>query len=215
MIRGTLFMKSTNTLKPLSSLAYATLLAAAILLLPSLQPAALAQTTANSATDDSDPFTPVSATHQPAPIGADELVTQATFLLLTDPQGTMLSLKRLGQHPALSDLFSKPHNQQVLDEGDPAAIARLPEYQQLQQDPDVMSLFSQYRMDDPRLAALAATYWQRSQRLLNYPQLQSVLEDPAVLTPLQAGNPMPLLMHPQGLALLRTLFGTSHPTATP
>lgn len=193
-----------------TSIACASLVAAMMLLTPNLMPAASAQTVAAN----TDPFSPVSSTGQPVPIGADELITQATFLLMTDPQGTMHSLRRLGQNPALLELFSNPGNQPVLDRGDPDEIARLPEYQQLQQDADVKSLFSQYRMDDPRLAMLVATYWERSQRLSHYPELLAVLEDPAIQTPLQAGNPLPLLMHPQGLALLRTLFGAATPQPT-
>lgn len=208
-------MTTPRILRTLASVSRAGILAAVISLTPSLIPAVAAQTAAGNEAHATDPFSPVSGTGQPLPISADELITQATFLLMSDPQGTMNSLRRLGQNPALQNLFSKPDNLPVLDRGDPDEIARLPEYQQLQQDADVMSLFSQYRMDDPRLAMLVATYWERSQHLRHYPELLAVLEDPAVSAPLQAGNPLPLLMHPQGLALLRTLFGTATSPAPP
>lgn len=193
-----------------AALTRAGILAAVMTVSPALAPVAVAQATAKGTLQE-DPLSPVSTTGKPLPIGAEELMTQAGVLLMTDPQGTMNSLRRLGQNPALLELFSNPDNQPVLDRGDPDEIARLPEYRRLQQDPDVRSLFSQYRMDDPRLAMLVATYWERSQRLSNYPELLAVLEDPAIQTPLQAGNPLPLLMHPQGPALLRTLFGSSAP----
>lgn len=145
----------------------------------------------------------------PRPITADELITQASFLLMTNPQGTMQSLKRLGQSPQLNSLLNDPDNQQVLSRGNPEEIAELPEYQQLQQNPDVLMLFSQYQADDPRLASLLATYWQRSQQLQNNPEFQAVMEDPIIQEQLQAGNPLPLLTHPKGLQLLRSLLNSS------
>lgn len=202
-------MNTPGRSRTLATTTRAGVVAALLLLTPNLMPWASAQAPANNTPHTEDPFSPVSSTGQPAPISADELITQATFLLMTDPQGTMNSLRRLGQNPALQDLFTHPANQQVLDRGNPDEIAQLPDYRQLQQDADVRSLFSQYRTDDPRLALLVATYWERSQLLRQYPEFMAVLEDPAIQTPLQSGNPLPLLMHPQGLALLRTLFGAS------
>ncbi|WP_439135332.1 hypothetical protein [Pseudomaricurvus sp.] len=152
-----------------------------------------------------------SQTNEPPPITADELIIQASFLLMTNPQATTQSLKRLGQNNDIKQLFNDPANQQVLQRGNPAEIAQLPEYKRLQNNPDVKLLLSQYQTDDPRLASLLATYWQRSQQLQDNPNFQAVMLDPQIQSQLQAGNPLPLLTHPKGLELLRSLLNPTTP----
>ncbi|MBU3069679.1 hypothetical protein KOI40_07590 [Aestuariicella sp. G3-2] len=176
-----------------------------------------------------DPFAPVAdssggaaqkqtaipdpAANQAPPITADELIVQTSFMLMTNPQETMQSLKRLGQNEDIKSLLNNPANQRVLNRGNPAEIAQLSEYQQLQKNPDIQKLLRNYETDDPRLAVLLATFWQRSQNLQSSPEFQAVMLDPEIQSQLQAGNPLPLLAHPKGVELIRSLLNPTPGTA--
>lgn len=176
-----------------------------------------------------DPFAPVAvnsagaaqkqtaipdpAANQAPPITADELIVQTSFMLMTNPQETMQSLKRLGQNENIKSLLNNPANQRVLNRGNPAEIAQLSEYKQLQKNPDIQKLLRNYETDDPRLAALLATFWQRSQNLQSSPEFQAVMLDPEIQSQLQAGNPLPLLAHPKGVELIRSLLNPTAGTA--
>lgn len=166
----------------------------------------------SSATTQSQTI-PSAVTSKAPPITADDLIVQTSFMLMTSPQETMQSLKRLGQNADIKSLLNNPANQRVLSRGNPAEIAQLPEYKQLQKNPDIQKLLSQYETDDPRLAALLATFWQRSQNLQSSPEFQAVMLDPVIQSQLQEGNPLPLLTHPKGLELLRSLLNPTSGTA--
>ncbi|GAB3094489.1 hypothetical protein G8770_01640 [Aestuariicella hydrocarbonica] len=135
-------------------------------------------------------------------ISPEELLAQATFLLMTRPEDTVMRLQRLGQNPTLIALFSKPANQQVLDQGSPADIEQLTDFQRLRKDPDMQMLFGRDYLSDRQLATLVSTYWKRNNQLQNNSEVQRLLQDPELKALLDSGSLLALITHPKGRQLI-------------
>ncbi len=136
----------------------------------------------------------------------DDPLSQATALLVTQPQSTLQKLQRLSQDGDLRALLQAPANQQVLRNGEASDVVQLTNFQQLRKNPDMQSLFGQDKLNDEELAQLIITFWQRAERLQNDEQLQTLLKDPELQKQLAEGNTLAVLTHPGGRQLMSALL---------
>lgn len=143
-----------------------------------------------------------------------DLLTQATTLLVTQPQSTLQSLQRLSQDANLRALLQAPDNQRVLQQGDVSKVIALSSFQQLRKNPDMQSLFGKEQLNDEELAQLMVTYWKRAEHLKNDEALQQSLQDPELQEQLKAGNTLAVLRHPGGRKLMSALLSPIEETAT-
>ncbi|MGH1370777.1 MAG: CvpA family protein [Cellvibrionaceae bacterium] len=140
------------------------------------------------------------------PSEQNDPLSQATALLLTQPQSTLQTLQRLSKDRNLRALLQAPANQQVLQSGDVSQVVQLANFQQLRKNPDMQSLFGQDKLKDEELAQVLVTFSQRAENLKNDEELQSLLQDPELQQQLAQGNTLAVLTHPGGRQLMSALL---------
>lgn len=119
---------------------------------------------------------------------------------MRDPLAMSDALKHLMGKPELRQLFENPANYNVLARGSTADIQRLPAFQSLTGDPQVMELLSAVGLpgealpqQSQALAGMLSRYAGNFEKLRKTPEFQALAQDPELRMKLQQGNVLALL----------------------
>jgi len=146
-------------------------------------------------------------------------VAHLSGVLAAAPAEVMEHTQRLMQSIEFLALMHDPRNHRVLDSGNPELVKKLPAFQALAVNPDLLALVEMSGLvggDDPEaeLARQLTDIWGRAQQVKNDPRVQAILADPEFQTALNSGNPVDLLTNHQLLELADIIFADEATAAT-
>lgn len=141
----------------------------------------------------------VIATMAQRTLGDSPAATVATQWV-RDPLSMSEGLQHLANKPALRQLFQDPASYDVLVKGSSADIQRLPAFQALTDDPQVMQLLSVAGLpgealpqQSQALAGMLSRYAGNFEKMRTTPEFQALVQNPDLRQKLQQGNLLVLL----------------------
>ena len=139
--------------------------------------------------------------------------------VMARPAEVMQRAQRLMTSDEFQTLMHDPRNRRVLDSGKPELVQRLPAFQALSTNPDMLALvdmagFSNGGDVEAQLAQQFTDTWARAQRVKNDPRVQAILADPEFRAALDSGNPLALLTNQQVFELAGILFADENAGAS-
>ena len=147
---------------------------------------------------------------------AEPEVARLSAALLESPAEITARGQRLMESPDLQNLLRNPNNQRVLNSGNAAAVQKLPAFQALVQNPDMLAIAASAGLQEEaekngltmeaELARQFTDIWGRTQRVKNNPRVQEIINDPAFQARVMSGNPMQLLNSSELLELSDIIF---------
>jgi len=150
---------------------------------------------------------------------AEPEITSLSTALVEAPAVVARQAQRLAGSDDLKALLNDPRNQLVLDSGDVAAVQKLPAFQQLANNPDMLALAESAGMLDKStnntkvaqtaLASQITNIWGRVSRVKSDQRVQEILNDPEFQQKIQSGNPIDLLTNARLLELADIIFSNS------
>lgn len=127
-------------------------------------------------------------------------------------------LQHLASKPELQQLFTDPVNYAVLVKGPGSAIQRLPSFQALTKDAEVMQLLSAVGLpgdtlpqQSQALAAMLSHYAGNFETMRNTPEFQALVQDPELRAKLQQGNLLALVTDDKMRSLANMLTRNDKP----
>ncbi len=143
-------------------------------------------------------------------------VTNLSTALIAAPAEIAQHAQRLTASNDLNRLLGDPKNQAVLNRGDIGAVKKLPAFQQLAKNPDMLALARSAGMlgestdntqaGEAALARQIIDIWKRTQRVKNNKRAQEILNDPEFQQKVQSGNAIDLLTNAHLLELADIIF---------
>ena len=116
----------------------------------------------------------------------------------------------------LQALLVDPANQRVLNRGDVKAVQRMPAFQQLAANPDMLALAKSAGMIDESTISTEAVeealahnitdIWGRVQRVKNDQRVREIMSDPEFQQKINSGNPLDMLSNAKLLELANIVF---------
>ena len=149
---------------------------------------------------------------------AEPEVIDLSTALVEAPAEFALQAQRLASSNDLNTLLSDSRNQAVLNSGDVAALQKLPAFQQLVKNPDMLALANSAGMTtepgdtaavETALASQLIDIWGRMQRVQNNRRVQEILSDSEFQQKIQSNNPLDLLTNARLLELADIIFSDS------
>lgn len=123
-------------------------------------------------------------------------LAEVTAKLMETPEVTIHHVRGLTSSEEFRDLFLDPRNQSVLNQGDVNAIAQLPAFRRLLNQPDFKALQSELYTDSndqQPMAEKIRDMWARAQFVQNDPQTQAIINDPGLRELFNRGDVLKLL----------------------
>jgi hypothetical protein len=149
-------------------------------------------------------------------ISARPEVAGLSTALVVSPGKIAGQAQRLAKSDDLKALFGDPKNQAVLNKGDTEALQKLPAFQQLASNPDMLALAStagmlsdtdnEFETMEAILASRITDIWGRMQRVKNNDRVQEILNDPEFQQKIQSSNPLDLVTNVRLLELADIIF---------
>ena len=149
---------------------------------------------------------------------AEPKVIDLSTALVETPAVFALQAQRLANSNDLNTLLSDSRNQAVLNSGDVEALQKLPAFQQLVKNPDMLALANSAGMmgesaDTTAFEGAVANQlidiWGRVQRVQDNRRVQEILSDPEFQLKIQSNNPLDLLTNARLLELADIIFSDS------
>jgi uncharacterized membrane protein required for colicin V production len=145
--------------------------------------------------------------------------------LIESPGEISQQVQRLTKGNELNALFGEPSNQAVLDSGDAKAVQKLPAFQALARNPDMLSLAKsagmlgeagdKVELAETALAVQVIDVWGRMQQVKNNQRVQDIMADPEFRASIQSGNPVDLVTNARLLELANIVFSEKAQVAVP
>lgn len=143
-------------------------------------------------------------------------VVQLSVALVEAPAEIVQQAQRLVKSDDLNALLADPKNQAVLNLGDVQAVQKLPAFQKLVNNPDMLALAKSAGMVsesasnteamEAALAGQLVDIWGRMQRVGNNKRVQEIVNDPEFQKKIQSSNPVDLLTNTALLELADIIF---------
>jgi uncharacterized membrane protein required for colicin V production len=150
---------------------------------------------------------------------AEPQISSLSTALAEAPAEIAQHAQQLASSNDLNTLLNNPKNQAVLNGGDVEAVLKLPAFQQLANNPDMLALAKSAGIlnesADNRQSAKVALAGQiidiraRMLRMKNDRRVQEILADPEFQKKIQSGNPLDLLTNAPLLELADIIFSDS------
>lgn len=142
-------------------------------------------------------------------------VAKMTAAVAAAPADMVQRAQRLAQSQDMAAMLNDPRHQALLDSGDHEALRKLPAFQKLIKNPDLLALADATGLLDNRqsldaaVAAQLTDIWGRTQRVKNNPRVQEIIGDSEFQQKLRSGNPLDLLTNDKLLELAEIIFDDS------
>ncbi|GAB1264538.1 CvpA family protein [Aurantivibrio infirmus] len=142
----------------------------------------------------------------------DLTTSKISAAIARDPGKVIAQLQAISKSSEVKTLFQSEANQMVLSRNHPEAIARLPAFKELIENPDMRDLVESTGMIDSDedyelvMAGQIGTLWNRVQAVQTNPEAQRILQDPEFQLLLQSKNPTTLLSNDKFIALAKIIL---------
>lgn len=143
-------------------------------------------------------------------------VTQLGAAFVATPGRVTQHAQRLANSNDLNSLLSEPENQAILDSGNTDALKKLPAFQQLANNPDMLALAKSAGMMDKTddgtesaetaLADQMTGIWTHVQNTKNDARVQEILNNPEFQAKIRSDNPVDILTNTRLLELANIIF---------
>lgn len=148
-------------------------------------------------------------------------VTQLGAAFVATPGRVTQHAQRLANSNDINSLLSEPENQAILNSGNTDALKKLPAFQQLANNPDMLALAKSAGMMDKTddgaetvetaLADQMTGIWIRMQNTKNDARVQEILNNPEFQAKIQSENPVDILTSTRLLELANIIFSDEIP----
>lgn len=143
-------------------------------------------------------------------------VAKLSAAMIEAPAEFSQQAQRLMNSADFQALMADPQVRTALDAGDASALQKLPAFQNLIKNPDLLALAESIGIltDDVKssapsgaiLAKRMTDIWGRVERVKNDPRVQEILGDPEFQQKAQSGNPIDMLTNPRLIELANIIF---------
>jgi len=149
-------------------------------------------------------------------VSAKPEVANLSIALIESPVELTQQVKRLTDSNDLRNLFNNIDNQAVLNSGRFDVVQKLPAFQRLVKNPDMLALVKSAGMQsvsgnntaaiETELAGQAIDVWGRVQRVKHNPRVQTILGDSEFQQTIQSNNPLTFLTDTRLLELMDIIY---------
>lgn len=152
---------------------------------------------------------------------ANPEVAKLTAAMAAAPADMVQRAQRLAQSEDMVAILNDPRSQAALDSGDYEAVRRLPAFQRLVNNPDMLVIANASGLLadasagnqalDVALATQLTDIWGRAQRVKNNQRVQEIIGDAEFQQRIRSGNPLDLLTNDKLLELADIIFAEDAP----
>lgn len=146
----------------------------------------------------------------------DPITSKVSAAIARDPGKVIAQLQAISKSSEVKTLFQSEVNQSVLNTNNPQAIARLPAFSELIDNPDMRELIETTGLVDSDedyeliMAGQVGNLWNRVEAVKNDPEAQRILQDPEFQSALQSKNPTRLLSNDKFIALAKIVLSAEN-----